>query len=163
MLTREVLPPNHRLRRAARRGVRFSSLAAFAIACSYGVFAIAVGPAVMHGYPSSKEGVARIAVRKFAYEAMPQWQVRNGLVCPPDLRALTPFMNSDDVKDPWGNPYLFFCDSGHPDPRAVVLSTGPDGEHGTDDDIRSDSVTENATGPHRGPARAIAGAITSCR
>jgi hypothetical protein len=64
----------------------------------------------MWACPSSKSRVAQIVTREFVFEALPQWQAEHHTTCPPDLAALTPYMNSDDVNDPWGHPYAFVCD-----------------------------------------------------
>ncbi len=142
MLNRAVLPPYPRLRHTILRAVTRVSIASLLIAS---VCALLVGPSVMRGYPSSKEGVARIAVRKFVYEALPQWQTIHGIHCPNDLTELTPFMNSDDVKDPWGNPYIFICNVDGPNAGVVVLSTGPDGKRGLTDDTDDDILAFTAS------------------
>ena len=126
MLSKAVLPPYRRFR-------RFRNLVLGTAAVIAGVYEISPQP-TMKCFCSSKEKVARIAVRKFVFDALPQWQGQHPGVCPPDLTALTPFMNSDDVRDPWGNPYVFLCDTQRSDPRAIVISRGPDGKLGTADD-----------------------------
>ena len=97
------------------------------------VMALLVGPAVMRAFGSSKTKVARIAVRKFAYEAYPQWSAQHtGKRCPDSLSDLTPFMNSEDVKDPWGNPYQMQCGDNAPAGAKgfAVISLGEDGKPG---------------------------------
>ncbi len=95
------------------------------------VMALLVGPAVMKAFGSSKTKVARIAVRKFAYEAYPQWSTQHK-GCPASLQDLTPFMNSDDIKDPWGNPYVMQCGDSAPAGAKgfAVISYGEDGKPG---------------------------------
>ena len=132
MLPREVRKPHKILRPrgvALILGVLFST-------CMYEV----AQPSGSHCSWGSKEGVARIAVRKFLYEALTQWQAIHGIHCPNDLTELTPFMNSDDVKDPWGHPYILICNTDRPSPGVVVLSTGPDGKLGWDDDGNDDDI-----------------------
>jgi general secretion pathway protein G len=97
------------------------------------VMALLVGPAVMRAFGSSKTKVARIAVRKFAYEAYPQWSAQHtGKRCPESLKDLTPFMNSDDTKDPWGNEYVMQCGDQAPagSKGFAVISYGEDGKPG---------------------------------
>ena len=137
MLPREVRKP-HRILRP--RDVALV-LAICASTCIYEVSQ----PRPYCTWRSSKKQVARIAVHKFLDEALPQWQVAHGRHCPNDLTELTPFMNSDDVKDPWGHPYILICNTDRPSPGVVVLSTGPDGMLGSietddDDDIYAVSV-----------------------
>jgi general secretion pathway protein G len=111
------------------------------------VMALLVGPAVMKAFGSSKTKVARIAVRKFAYEAYPQWSTQHK-GCPASLQDLTPFMNSDDIKDPWGNPYVMQCGDSAPAGAKgfAVVSYGADGKQGgsgDDADINSWQVDED--------------------
>ena len=37
--------------------------------------------------------------------------------------------------DPWGNPYVYYYPGKHNQPTYDLLSVGPDGKEGTDDDI----------------------------
>ena len=37
--------------------------------------------------------------------------------------------------DPWGNPYIYHCPGKHKPDSYDLLSVGPDGKEGTDDDI----------------------------
>ena len=112
------------------------------------VMGLLVGPRVLAAFGSSKTKVARIAVRKFAYEAYPQWSAQHtGKRCPDSLQDLTPFMNSEDIKDPWGNPYLMQCGDQAPAGAKgfAVISYGDDGKPGgTGDsaDINSWQVDE---------------------
>ena len=39
--------------------------------------------------------------------------------------------------DPWGNPYIYYCPGKHNPSGYDLLSVGPDGKEGTDDDIVS--------------------------
>ena len=39
--------------------------------------------------------------------------------------------------DPWGNPYVYYCPGKHSTNSYDLLSVGPDGKEGTDDDIVS--------------------------
>lgn len=64
---------------------------------------------------------------------------------PSDLQALVTASGDDEpvleggegaLEDPWGNDYRYER-SGK---KVVVMSAGPDGDFGTDDDIRSDKI-----------------------
>jgi len=94
----------------------------------------------MHGHGTTKTGVARIAVRKFAFEALPQWQQAHHAVCPHDIVELTPYMNSDEVRDPWGQRFVLVCDATNH--RVAVISRGPDGEPNDDDDDGSGNIDD---------------------
>jgi hypothetical protein len=77
-----------------------------------------------------------MAVKKFAFEAYIEWESAHpDRPCPPSLSALTEFMNSKDIRDPWGRNYVMAC--GEHGLGLFVVSPGPDGKLGTVDDIRS--------------------------
>ncbi len=52
-----------------------------------------------------------------------------------------PYLDSDQIPvDPWGNPYEYVIpqsNQGNVVERVVIISYGPDGQKGTDDDINS--------------------------
>lgn len=45
-----------------------------------------------------------------------------------------PYLPKDPV-DPWGNAYIYHCPGGHNPSSYDLMSAGPDGKEGTDDDI----------------------------
>ncbi len=53
--------------------------------------------------------------------------------CPIDLYELSPWMYSNDIRDPWGTPYAMTCGVA----SIVVSSAGEDRKFKTSDDIRS--------------------------
>jgi general secretion pathway protein G len=46
-----------------------------------------------------------------------------------------PYLKQEIPKDPWGNPYIYECPGKHNDSSYDLMSTGPDGRAGGDDDI----------------------------
>ena len=58
----------------------------------------------------------------------------NGDSCPSSLQEL-PLDPTARTVDPWGRPFVMYCDE---EAGPVVLSTGRDGREGTADDIHSD-------------------------
>jgi len=47
-----------------------------------------------------------------------------------------PYLESDTIpKDPWGNDYIYTCPGRHNPSGFDIMSMGPDGQPGTDDDI----------------------------
>jgi general secretion pathway protein G len=47
-----------------------------------------------------------------------------------------PYLQSDVIpKDPWGNDYIYECPGRHNPTSYDIMSMGPDGRSGTDDDI----------------------------
>jgi IPT/TIG domain/Type II secretion system (T2SS), protein G len=89
---------------------------------------------------ASKEDIATVMVKKYAYEAYPSWAASHpDRMCPDRLQELTEYMSEADVTDPWGQPYRMMCGANLP-PGAkgiAVMSSGKDGKEGTVDDIRS--------------------------
>jgi general secretion pathway protein G len=46
-----------------------------------------------------------------------------------------PYLKSDIPVDPWGNAYIYECPGKHNPSSYDLMSTGPDGQEGGDDDI----------------------------
>jgi|SRR5579862_7416254 len=92
---------------------------------------------------AEKLKMAKLDVRKLAFEAYAQFLGDHpSKSCPDSLKDLTPYMNDDHVSDPWGNPYAMKCE---PSPKGHgydfrVISAGPDGKMGTDDDLDSSTL-----------------------
>lgn len=105
------------------------------------VMGLVVGPRVMKMFFKSKEDIAGLAVKDYAYDAYTQWAGAHlQKSCPDKLEDLNEYMNSKDTKDPWGNNYVMFCGSSLPagvKNGLAVKSFGPDGKDGTEDDIKS--------------------------
>jgi general secretion pathway protein G len=104
------------------------------------VMGLVVGPRVMKMFGQSKGDIAKLTAKKYADEAYPSWSTANpSKSCPDKLEDLNEFMNSKDIKDPWGNPYKMLC--GQNAPAGVkgmgIQSNGEDGKEGTTDDIKS--------------------------
>lgn len=102
------------------------------------VMGVIVGPRLIDYLTKSEGKIAKLAVRKLALEAYPQWRTQNpGRGCPSAIEEL--IEESEDAIDPWGNKYKLLCPPSLP-PGAksiAILSFGPDGKEGTDDDVRS--------------------------
>lgn len=105
------------------------------------VMGLVVGPRVMRMFGKSKVDIAQLTVKKYAYEAFGEWsQSHPDKACPDKLEDLTQYMDSKDVKDPWGNPYKMFCGQNLPAGAKgglAVMSAGEDGKEGTEDDVKS--------------------------
>jgi general secretion pathway protein G len=104
------------------------------------VMGLLVGPRVMDILGDSKVDIAKLAVRKLANEAFPQWLARHpDKACPERIEELAELTDSEDAKDPWGGSYRMACPPGLPAgaKRIAIMSAGPDGKEGTDDDVRS--------------------------
>jgi general secretion pathway protein G len=104
------------------------------------VMGLVVGPRVMEMLGDAHGDIAKLAVRKFAHEAFPQWHARHpGRACPDRIEELCELMDQKSTTDPWGERYKMLCPPNLPSGAKgiAILSLGPDGKEGTDDDIRS--------------------------
>lgn len=130
-MQREVPSWTAAQRRArAWRWFRILLAGGVAAACSY----VTVVAPPIRCFCESKTAVARITARKLADEAYPRWAAHQPSgACPASLEELTPWMDSNSTRDPWGTPYVMFCLPG----RFYVASLGPDAVPGTADDIWS--------------------------
>jgi general secretion pathway protein G len=140
-MSRAALRLRHprRSTRAAQRGMTLLEIM-IVLAILALVMGLVVGPAVMKRFSESKEDVAKMTAKKFADEAYPQWSAHHpDKGCPDSLSDLSDYMNSNSVKDPWGNPYKMMCGENLPAGAKglAVTSPGPDGKEGTSDDIKS--------------------------
>lgn len=129
---------NPRLRRNKRGMTLLEIMIVLAILAL--VMGLVVGPKVMKMFGKSKVDIATLTAKKYADEAYPSWSTANpSKACPDKLEDLNEFMNSKDIKDPWGNPFKMLC--GQSAPAGVkgvgIQSNGEDGKEGTSDDIKS--------------------------
>ncbi|MCP4447086.1 MAG: prepilin-type N-terminal cleavage/methylation domain-containing protein [Myxococcales bacterium] len=100
-----------------------------------------VGPKVLSLFQGSKVDTTRMVVVKIANEAYTHWSMKNsGKQCPDSLKDLEKYRNKKDSKDGWGNELIMLCGSNAPAGATTgfgILSLGPDGKQGTNDDIKS--------------------------
>jgi hypothetical protein len=83
----------------------------------------------------------RLAVRKLSwYRSRYQlWSEKNPGTCPGSLSEMVGGDTEPQLHvDPWGRPFVMKCGDKAPEGHAFgVMSLGPDGQEGTDDDLRS--------------------------
>jgi len=136
MFTRKL----KKARRVAQRGMTLLEIM-IVLAILALVMGLVVGPRVMRMFSKSKDDIAGLTVKKYAYEAFGEWsQAHPDKACPDKLEDLSQYMDSKDVKDPWGNPYKMFCGQNLPAGAKgglAVMSAGEDGKEGTEDDVKS--------------------------
>ena len=104
------------------------------------VMGLVVGPRVMQMFGKSRGQIAAMTAKKYADEAYPTWAASHpGQSCPQRLEELNEYMNSKDVKDPWGGTYKMYCGSDLPaNAKGIAIqSPGEDGKEGTPDDVKS--------------------------
>ncbi len=104
------------------------------------VMGFLVGPKVLGMFQSSKVDTTRMAVKQITFDAYTQWSLSNpAKQCPSSLKDLEKYRNSKSTKDGWGNEFVMFCGDNTPagDGKFAILSMGPDGKQGTEDDVKS--------------------------
>jgi len=76
----------------------------------------------MDNYPTSEEGLQCLVVKPDDEEAAQKWK--------------GPYLQKNIIpKDPWGHDYVYKCPGEVNEESFDIISFGPDGEEGTDDDI----------------------------
>jgi len=101
------------------------------------VMGFLVGPRVIRMFSDSKSKTAMLRAQQFV-EAHTEWSMNSDDTCPSSLDDLLKYMNSKELKDPWGSPYVMVC--GEEAPENVpfgVMSKGEDKKDGTEDDVKS--------------------------
>ncbi len=133
---REVLPPKRPLvQRVVLEIVRSAPWRGIALVSTVSLLLWGLcQPRRMCCGGGSKVDIAKAIVKKYAFEAYPEWRAANpGRACPTTLAELNPWMGRNDVRDPWGGGYVIRCDAN----GFGVYSSGEDGIYGTADDIPS--------------------------
>ena len=136
-----------RLARALRSGQRGMTLLEIMIVIAIlGMLASVIVVAVMNNLDRAKESTTKIQIKNIE-QALQQYNVAYGnyptqseglraLVNPPD--GGKPFLKDKEVpKDAWNNEYLYFNPGRNNGGPFEVVSKGPDGSEGTEDDIRA--------------------------
>lgn len=130
--------------RVARRGQRGMTLLEIMIVIAIlGLLASVIVVAVMNNFDRAKVNTAQLKLKSIE-QALHQYNVAMGeyptqqegigaLLNPP---SGPPFLN-EDPRDPWGNEYLYFSPARKGNGPFEVVSKGPDGQEGTEDDVRS--------------------------
>ena len=101
------------------------------------VMGFLVGPRVLRMFGESKVTSAQVHAGLFV-QAHQEWSLNSDDDCPGNLDDLIKYMNSKDLKDPWGQTYEMVCGDDAPEGISFgVISKGPDKKKGTKDDIKS--------------------------
>lgn len=95
---------------------------------------LVIGPRRRGCWSKTKADIAMLTAKKYADEAYPQFRAANpSRACPVDLYELNLWMNSKDIRDPWGTRYTMTCGPA----MILVGSAGEDAVFGTADDVWS--------------------------
>ena len=125
----------------------FSLIELIVVLVILGLLAAVVAPNVYNKLAKGKEQIARIQIKElegalqlFLFDLGRYPTSAEGLDAlvhnPGNLDAWRgPYLAKDVPKDPWGRPYTYRCPGMHGD--YDLLSFGPDGAEGGDDDICS--------------------------
>ncbi len=104
------------------------------------IMGLVVGPQVYDMFAEGQEKVAQTEVKSLQNQSYIRWQMKNpGKQCPDSMDELAKLAGKKEAKDPWGRAYIMRCGDQAPEGSngLGILSVGPDGKEGTDDDIKS--------------------------
>ena len=111
-----------------------------------GILAALVIPKIAGSGERARQTAARTDINSGIKSALGQYEVDNGFY-PKSMQDLLvqpgnahnwhgPYLDKIPV-DPWGNPYIYYFPGKHIPGSYDLLSAGPDGKEGTDDDVVS--------------------------
>jgi general secretion pathway protein G len=104
------------------------------------VMGLVVGPRVIDYFHRARIETTQMKLELYANQAFAAWSMAHPqAMCPERVADLAEYANGRDTNDAWGNPIKLLCGASLP-PGAhhiALVSAGPDGKEGTDDDLRS--------------------------
>jgi len=137
----------NRIRRRPFRKRAFTLIELLLVLVILGILAAIVVPKMSGRTEQAKDAAARSQISIFN-TALDAFEIdnghypkgKNGLVelvqSPRDAQNWRgPYLKSDIPNDPWGHPYIYECPGKHNPSSYDIMSAGPDGNVGGDDDI----------------------------
>lgn len=104
------------------------------------VMGVLIGPQIYQQFVEGQESLTQTELQKYTTEAYIRYQMKNpGQQCPESLNDLAQLLGKKEAKDPWNHDYIMMCGDNAPPGSSgfAVMSVGPDGQQGTEDDIKS--------------------------
>jgi general secretion pathway protein G len=137
---------NHSKRNQTQRPHGFTLVEMLLVVAIIGILAALVIPKIAGTSEHSRVVAAQTDIRAGIKTALDHYEIDNGyyprslndlLVQPSNAKNWRgPYFDPPQLPvDPWGNPYVYYFPSKRNQPTYDLLSVGPDGKEGTDDDI----------------------------
>jgi general secretion pathway protein G len=121
--------------RAAAAG--FTLLEVMIVLALIGLIVGTVGVGVFKQFQKGQVKTAKINVKEIG-DAITQYMIENNNECPKGMEDLVAKKNVRKAfNDPWGKPFIIRCPGQNDTDGADVVSTGPDKQEGTADDVKS--------------------------
>ena len=124
-----------RLGQAAAEG--FTLLEVMIVLALIGLIAGTIGVGVFKQFQKGEIKTAKITVKEIS-DSIQQYMIENNNECPKGMEDLVAKKNfRKAIKDPWWKDFIIKCPGQNDTDGADVISTGPDKQEGTNDDIKS--------------------------
>jgi general secretion pathway protein G len=115
----------------------FTLLEVMIVLAIIGLIAGGIGVTVFNQFKKGQMKVAKTQVGEIS-GAIQQYMMENNSECPKGMEDLVAKKNlKKALKDPWGKEFIIKCPGQNDTDGADVISSGPDKQEGTGDDLKS--------------------------